>query len=206
MLRYLDHEDERVERLGAVGPREVVGLAIEQGLVDLVPEYLGTAAAHFGASATDAETIAATLEERGLVMLDRAPAEDVNVFVVTAEAARAHDLTAVSDLAAVDDVFRIGGPVECPERPYCLAGLASTYGLAFADFVPLRTLAMTAEALERGEIDVGVMFSTAATLTSGPFVPLVDDRDLQPPDHVVPLAREDVLARWGPALADALNA
>ncbi len=194
-----------VERLGVVGPREVVAPAIEQGFIDVVPEYLGTAAAHFGASATDAETIASTLDERGLVMLDPAPAEDVNVFVVTADSARVHDLTTVSDLAAVDDVFRIGGPVECPERPYCLAGLTSTYGLSFDEFVPLRTLAMTGEALERGEIDVGVMFSTAAALTSGPFVPLVDDRDLQPPEHVVPLVREDVLARWGPTLTDALN-
>lgn len=194
-----------VERLGAVGPREVVAPALEQGLVDVVPEYLGSAAAHFGAADTDADTIAATLADRALVMLDPAPAEDVNVFVVTAEAARLHELSSVSDLAAVDDRFRIGGPVECPERPYCLGGLASTYGLAFADFVPLRTLAMTAEALERGEIDVGVMFSTAAALTSGPFVALVDDRELQPPDFVVPMVRQAALERWGPELATTLD-
>lgn len=194
-----------VERLGSVGPREVVAPALEQGLIDVVPEYLGTAASYFGSDDTDPAAVEAVLSERGLVLLDAAPAEDVNVFVVTTTTADDHGLTAISDLSGVAHDFRLGGPVECPERPYCLAGLTATYGLVFAEFVPLRTLAMTGEALERGEIEVGVMFSTAAALTSGPFITLIDDRELQPPEFVVPVVRRTALDRWGPELAAALN-
>ena len=62
----------QVERLGAVGPREVVAPALEAGLIDLVPEYLGSAATHFGATTVDASGLAAVLAERGLVVLEPA--------------------------------------------------------------------------------------------------------------------------------------
>jgi osmoprotectant transport system substrate-binding protein len=194
-----------VDRVGVVGPREVVAPALEQGHFDLVPEYVGSAATHFGAATIDTPGLAAALEERDLVILDAAPAEDVNVFVVTEATASAHDLVAISDLAGVAAGFRIGGPVECPDRPYCLAGLHATYGLTFAEFVPHRTLAVTAEALRRAEVDVGVMFSTAGELTSGAFVVLDDDRDLQPPENIVPVARRATVERWGTEFVAALD-
>jgi osmoprotectant transport system substrate-binding protein len=129
----------------------------------------------------------------------------VNVFVVTETTARRHQLTTLSDLADVAAGFKLGGPVECPDRPYCLAGLEAAYGLSFAEFVPNRSLAITAEALIREEVDVGVMFSTAAELTSGPFVVLADDRRLQPAENVVPVVRDAVIDRWGPRLTDTLD-
>jgi len=194
-----------VERLEAVGQREVVAPALEQGLVDLVPEYVGSAATHFGAATIDAPGLAAALAERDLEMLEPAEAEDVNVFVVTETTALAGDLATLSDLSDVAAGLRIGGPVECPDRPYCLAGLHTTYGLTFAEFVAHRTLAVTAEALLRDEVDVGVMFSTAAELTSGPFVVLEDDRGLQPPENIVPVARRATVERWGPEFVAALD-
>ena len=150
--------------------REVVAPALEQGHIDLVPEYLGTATECFGAPTDGMADLATALEAKGLEPLQPSPAQDVNVFVVTEETAGVHGLERISDLAEVASSFRFGGPVECPDRPLCLAGLQATYGLSFAEFVPNRTLAITAEALIREEIDVGVMFSTAAELrlrTSG---------------------------------------
>ena len=38
-----------VDRLGAVGPREIVAPALRIGEIDVVPDYVGTAAAYFGA-------------------------------------------------------------------------------------------------------------------------------------------------------------
>jgi len=196
-----------VLRLGAIGPREIVGPAIEAGLIDLVPEYTGTAARHYsvGIDGEEALTIDEALERRGLVMLDPAPAENVNVFVVTAESASLHRFERISDLSSWDGLLRLGGPVECSTRPFCLAGLSEVYGLKFAEFVPQRSLAMTAEALLRTEIDVGVMFSTATELRSESLLVLEDDRNLQPDEQVVPLVRIDAIERWGPALTDGLN-
>jgi osmoprotectant transport system substrate-binding protein len=194
-----------VFRLGVIGPREVIAPALEQGLIDLVPEYLGTAGNHFGSASVGVAPLTAALEPRGLVVLEPAPAQDVNVLVVLEATASALDLTSTSDLSAAASTMRIGGPVECPARPLCLDGLRTTYGIEFAEFVPERTLAATAEALQREEIDVGVMFSTAPEIGAGPFVVLDDDLGLQPPDNVVPLLRAATIERWGPELAQALD-
>lgn len=202
--QLLEANDITVVRLGAVGPREVVAPALEQDRIDLVPEYLGTAAAHFGAPRPDLEALRTVLAPRGLEPLTPSTAEDVNVFVVTETFAASHDLEQLSDLAPLDGQLRFGGTVECPDRPLCLLGLESVYGLTFAAFVPQRSLAVTAEALRREEIDVGLMFSTAAELTSGAFVALRDDRGLQPPENLVPVMRKAVRERWGSRVEEAL--
>ena len=194
-----------VVRLGAIGPREVVAPALEQGQIDVVPEYVGTAAQHFGATTDDLRGLRAALRPRDLRALQPAPAQDVNVFVVTETTAREHRLTTVGDLATVAAGFRIGGPVECPGRPLCLGGLDAVYGLTFAEFVPHRNLAITAEALLRDEVEVGVMFSTSPEVTSGPFVILDDDRGLQPADNIVPVITVAAAERWDPELPDILN-
>ena len=203
--QVLEGADIPVVRLGAVGPREVVAPALEGNVVDLVPEYLGTASGHFDAATTDLAGLAAALEPRGLVALTPASAEDVNVFVVTRTVADQQVLTQLSDLARVAPTARFGGPVECPERPLCLPGLADTYGLTFAEFIPQQSLELTAEALRRGEIDVGLMFSTSAVLEPNEFVALLDDRELQPPENVVPLVRAEAVERWGATLSDSLD-
>ena len=195
-----------VERFGAIGPREIVAPALQLDRVDLVPEYLGTAAAYFGAERDDLDELRAALAPSGLVALEPAPAENVNVFVVTRSTAEQHGLERLSDLSELAPSVRLGGPVECPERPLCLLGLERTYGLEFAEFVPQRSLALTAEALRRGEIGVGVLFSTSADLAAGPFVVLEDDRGLQPAENVVPVIRRDALDRWAPAAGGALDA
>ena len=161
-----------VVRLGAIGPREIIAPALELDQIDLVPEYLGTALQYAGAPEPDPDTdsalaeLDARLSQRGLTALDAAAAQDKNVFAVTAELADEHELENISDLSPLAAELRFGGPPECPDRPFCLAGLESVYGLRFAEFVPHRSLRFTAEALRREEIDVGLMFSTASALVT----------------------------------------
>ena len=203
--QVLEGVDIPVVRLGAVGPREVVAPALEGNVVDLVPEYLGTAGGHFDAATTDLAGLAAALESRGLLALIPASAEDVNVFVVTSTLADQQMLTQLSDLTGLASATKFGGPVECPERPLCLPGLADTYGLTFAEFIPQQSLELTAEALRQGEIDIGLMFSTSAELEPSEFVALLDDRNLQPPENIVPVVRSDAVERWGPTLPDSID-
>lgn len=196
-----------VRRVAVGGPREIMAPAIEQGLIDLLPEYLGTATDYYGATAPTgpAPTIAglrALLEPRGLTALTPAGAQNTNAFVVLATSTLG---PRISDLADAAPDLRIGGPPECRDRPLCLAGLESVYGLRFGEFVAQPSLVITAEALRRDEIDVGVMFSTDATLTDE-FTVLEDDRDLQPAENIVPVIRTEALVRWGEAeIAAALD-
>ncbi|MEM9035683.1 MAG: ABC transporter substrate-binding protein [Actinomycetota bacterium] len=204
-----------VERVGPVGPREIVAPALEQGRIDLVPEYLGTASRFFGADEVARDPLTARLdlvdrlEERELTALGVSGARDVNVVAVTSDTADQLGLRSVSDLREVAGDLRFGGPPECPERELCLRGLEATYGLVFGEFVAQPSLTFTVEALRRDEIDIGLFFSTAAELDDGDLVVLRDDRGLQPPENIVPIVRLDALERWGPELvatADAISA
>ncbi len=188
-----------VRLVEAAGPREIMAPALEQGQVDMLPEYLGTATRFFAATTPvgddDSRTLGSLLEPSGLTALSPAPAQNVNAFAVRSDSGLG---PALSDLVGVAPTLVFGGPPECRDRPLCLVGLADTYGLTFAEFVAQPSLAATAEALRLGEIDVGVMFSTSAELGDG-LVVLDDDLALQPAENIVPVIRLDALESWGDA-------
>lgn len=200
-----------VTRLGAVGPREIVIPAMRSDQIDLVAEYLGSALRFAEVlEAPDDPTVAAELlalrvDAFGIDVLTPSSAEDSNVFVVSDATAERLELDAVSDLATAG-LTRFGGPAECPDRPLCLVGLRDTYGVSFDEFVAQPSLAFTAEALRRDEIDVGLLFSTSPQLDAPDLFELTDDLGLQPPENVVPLLRRSALERWGPELVRALDA
>lgn len=212
--RALETRGYPVQRIIGLGSREIVGPALEQGKADLVPEYLGTALDFYaggGPRATaDQDRTAAELHRelagRGLVSLRSSPAQDQNGFAVTREAAIARNLHRISDLRAVAPGLAIGGPAECPERPLCLPGLQRRYGLRFREFRAMPSRSVTAEALEEGEIGVGMLETTSPHLRGGRLILLADDRALQPAENVVPVVRREVLDAYGPPLARLLDA
>jgi osmoprotectant transport system substrate-binding protein len=203
-----------VRRELLLGPRELVAPALEQGLVDVVPEYLGTALAYLGGEQPEPATEEATHDRLAeafaplvVRLLEPARAEDQNSLVVTEGTALVYDLRTTSDLADVATTFRMGGPPECPERAFCLQGLERVYGLRFGRFVPLDSGGpLTLAALREQNVDVGVLFSTDPNLVGREFVELADDRSLQPAENVVPAVRAAVLERWGNELREPLDA
>jgi osmoprotectant transport system substrate-binding protein len=79
--------------------------------------------------------------------------------------------------------------------------LEETYGLEFAEFRSLDTGGpITVEALETGEIDVGILFTTNPAIPANDLVPLEDDLGLQPHENVVPIVRTEVIDRFGEEL------
>jgi osmoprotectant transport system substrate-binding protein len=99
-----------------------------------------------------------------------------------------------------------GGPPECAERPFCLGGLQSLYGLRFKEVKVLDVAGPeTVGALEGGEIDVALLFTTTPQVEPKGFVLLADDLGLQPADNVVPVIRKEHVDRYGDAIAKALD-
>ena len=203
-----------VELVVQLGAREVVAPALEQGKVDMVPEYLGSALNFLNdrdrVATADAGLTHARLEQafapRGVSVLAFAPAQDRNGFVVTGDLARRNGLEEISDLAPMAGRLAFGGPPECPQRPLCLKGLQDLYGLRFARFEAMPSRAVTAAALDSGEIDVGMIETTDPNLIEADLVQLADDRNLQPADNVVPVVRREVLDAYGPPMVTLLNA
>ena len=106
---------------------------------------------------------------------------------------------------ALSTTLKLGGPPECPDRPFCLPGLQETYGLEFAEFVPLDAGGpLTVQALTGGQIDVGLLFTSDPAIATNGFVLLEDDKQLQLADNIVPVVRQEVLDA-NPAVTDLLN-
>ena len=203
-----------VRILANLGPREVVDPALVDGLVQLVPEYAGSALQFFSlgklSATSDAavanRALAASVAARGLVAARPAPAQDANAIVVTTATAARYRLRSIADLARVAPGLVFGGPPECPGRAYCLAGLKRVYGLRFRSFIPLDAGGpLTLQALEAGYIGVALLFTTDPGIPARHLVVLADDRGLQPAESITPLVRRDVIVRYGPDLAAALN-
>jgi osmoprotectant transport system substrate-binding protein len=199
-----------VERNLEIGNREVYNAAVISGDVDLVPEYVGSALANQGGtptadSAATAQALRDAWADKGVAVLDPAPAQSKNAIVVRQDTADALGLSQVSDLAEYTDLV-FGGPPECPERQFCLIGLTEVYGLSFADFKPLDVGgALTVAALESDEIQVGLLFTSDDVIATKGFVLLEDDKRLQPAENLIPLIRQDIITAYGDDIVNKLN-
>jgi osmoprotectant transport system substrate-binding protein len=204
----------RIRIMPGLGNRELVDPALMSGLIQVVPEYAGSAlefvslgrlSATSSADATN-KALAASVDDAGLVAGRPAPAQDTNAIVVTAATAARYGLRSIADLARAAPRLVFGGPPECPGRPYCLPGLEHTYGIHFRRFIPLDAAGpLTLQALEAGNVNAALLFSTNPSIRTQHLVVLADDRGLQPAENVTPLIRRDAVARYGGGLVAVLN-
>lgn len=191
--------------------REVLQPALESGEVHVVPEYLGTFTEFLNlkVNGPDAPPLASgdvestLVEARGLAeplgitVLEPSPATDQNAFAVTREFAEANGIASLSDLAAwsQDNEVVLGGPPECPERPFCQPGLEQTYGLSVAAFQPLDAGGpLTKQALSQGSITVGLVFSSDGAVADLDLLVLADDLSLQQVDNVTPAVQTSAVS------------
>lgn len=195
----LENAGYQVQRQLDLATREISDPALLSGQIDVKPEYLASelvfvdpGADPSSDSAENARLLAEALQDEDVQVLEYAEAQDQNVFVVTAETASSYDLTSVSDLQPVADELTLGGPAECPRRPYCILGLRRVYDVQFSDFQPLQVGAATVAALEEEQIDVALLFSTNPQIAANEWVVLEDDRGLQAAENIVPIIHDDV--------------
>ena len=200
-----------VERKFNLGSREIYAPALESGEIDLVPEYVGSALTFKGGTATNvsgesARALRVLWAEDGIKVLQHAPAQDRNGFVVTAETAAELGLAVMSDLTQYSGTLVLGGPPECPEREFCALGLESVYGFTPSEFKPLDVGGpLTVAALTGGEIDLGLLFTTDGVILQEGFVLLEDDGGLQPSENIIPALRQDIADEYDGAIEQVLD-
>jgi osmoprotectant transport system substrate-binding protein len=84
--------------------------------------------------------------------------------------------------------LKLGGPAECPTRPFCEIGLKNTYGIKIASFKTLDTGGpLTLAAIKNGTVDFGLMFTSDPTVDANGLTFLTDDKHLQQSDNIVPV-------------------
>ena len=187
-----------------LGNREIVEPALQNGQIDLYAGYAATdldfvdgkqgVAVEAGSDAqANVQKLNARLNSKGVKALDPSPAVDQNAFAVTKAEADQNHLTKLSDLSSVASGWTLGGPPECPQRPFCQPGLQKTYGLNFKEFKSLDAGGpLTYAALKQGAINIGLVFSSDGGISANNFVVLQDDKHLEDADNIVPLIRSAV--------------
>lgn len=214
--QVLENAGYEVSRQLDIESREVRLPAMESGDIDIAPEYLASLLSVLDPEGTAEEPATSDpvevgtrleplLADMGLETLTASDVVDTNAFVVTQETADEFDLTAVSDLTSVAGDMTLGGPPECPERPFCIPGLKDVYDVEFGDFKSL-DYGASITALAGGEIDVALLFSTDGTIADQGFVVLEDDRGLQAADNITPLVRSEIATDEVVELLNAVSA
>jgi len=183
-----------------LGAREVVFPALVNGDIDLLPEYNGSVLSFLDKNATQTTSeevnsaLAPLLDAKGLVALDQSPAEDKDGWAVTKATADKYGLAKLSDLKGKAGQLVVGGPPELKTRPAGIPGLKKVYGIE--DFKEFKALdaggPLTTSALNKGDIDVGRVFTTQGSIARYGWV-LLEDKPLEPAQNIVPIGRKDAM-------------
>lgn len=192
-----------VERNFNIGQRDAYMPAIEDGSIDLFPEYTGNLLQFFDpeTTATTSDDVYAALQEalpEGLTVLDQSSATDQDSYNVTAEFAAENDLVSIGDLAGIDGLV-LGGAAELEKRPYGPTGLQEVYGVDVAFDATGDT---TVDELVAGNIQVANVYSADPLIETKDLVTLEDPEGLFLASNVVPIVSEDVADE----IADVINA
>jgi len=196
----------------SIGAREAYVAAIEDGSLDIVPEYTGNLLGYLdpSATATSSDDVLAALPAAlpaTLSILTPAAAEDKDSLNVTKELATANGLSTIADLAKVKGL-RLGANAEFEERPYGIPGLRSVYGIDDVDFVAINDGGgpNTVKALTSGKIDVADIYTTTPAIAENGLVTLQDPENLIAAQNVVPLVATRVKNDTVTAALDAVSA
>jgi osmoprotectant transport system substrate-binding protein len=207
----LDKAGVKVDTRLNLGAREVVFPALEKGEIDLLPEYNGTVLLFLDKAATQVTAdevntaLQPLLDAKGLIALEQSPAEDKDALAVTKQTADKYSLAKISDLKGKASQLVIGGPPELETRPAGIPGLKKVYGIE--DFKEFKALdaggPLTTSALNKGDIDIGRVFTSQGIIAEEGWVVLEEDKPLQPAQNIVPIGRKDAMTDQ---VTQALNA
>jgi osmoprotectant transport system substrate-binding protein len=199
----------KVEKKLNIGAREAYIPALQDGSIDLIPEYTGVLSQYFNksAKATDSEGVYTELKAAlpaTLTVLDKSAAEDKDALVMKKSKAAELGVTSIADLAGKSDKLTVGGPPEWKTRMTGLPGFKAIYGLEFKSFRPLDAGGpLTLAALKNGQIDAGDLFTTDPSIAANDLVALQDPKSMYAAQNVVPLITK---SKSNATIEGALNA
>ncbi|HEX3782936.1 MAG TPA: ABC transporter substrate-binding protein [Pseudonocardiaceae bacterium] len=175
-----------------LGSREVYFPALQQGSIDLMPEYTGTLLQYMNAKATQVSTpeVYAALQKTlpsGLIALNQATAQDKDAVVVTKATAAQYNAKSIADLAPHCGDLTFGGTPEFLTRVDGIPGLQKHYSCTFKGYTQLQAGTVTALALQQGKVQAADIFTTDPSIAADGFVVLADPANNFAAQNVVPI-------------------
>lgn len=192
----LEAKDVKVTREFDLGSREKYFDGIEDGSIDLIPEYTGVLLQFINKEATETapDEVYTALQKvlpDNLVVLEKAEAEDKDAVVVTRETADKWSLKSIDDLVPHCKEVTFGAAPEFKTRPDGIPGLQEKYGCTFKGFSSLEPGAITTKALLDGTVQAADIFTTDAAIEANDLVVLEDPKNNFAAQNVVPLIAKD---------------
>jgi osmoprotectant transport system substrate-binding protein len=177
-----------------IGSREVYFKAVQDGSVDVIPDYSGNLLLYVNKDAAEvsAEDIVKALPGKlpdGLAVLDASKAEDKDAMVVTKATAEKYQLKSIEDLAKVCGDVVVGAPATFAERAYGLPGLKKNYNCVPKKLEPFSDGGgpITVKALLSDQVQVADIYTTTPAIADNDLVVLEDPKNNFIAQQVLPL-------------------
>jgi osmoprotectant transport system substrate-binding protein len=199
-----------------LGSEQIADKALQNGQIDMYPEYTGTAlVAIHGYEGENPPTPKATYQkarelyakrEPADTMLTPAPFNNTYGIFVRKQVAEQQNLTTLADLADASPELTFVSFSEFQNRVDGYPNMQKNYpGLDFGDVKIVNSIGGPIyQGVLQGEGDVGVGFTTDGQLASDELVVMKDPKSIWPFYYPAPVVRSDVLQK-NPKIKEVLN-
>jgi glycine betaine/choline ABC-type transport system substrate-binding protein len=216
MALMLEDAGYEVERKPSIASEALLHQAHLSGDIDVSVQYTGSGLVGILGMDIPEATADATIAEQSydivrtefaeqfdMVWLDPLGFNNTYALLVTQETADELGVSTISELVEHAPDLSLGTDIPFPARPDGLPGVEAAYDIHFGDVVPM-DVGLLYSALDGGEIDVAVGYSTDGRIPRLDLVILEDDRDYFPPYYAAPVVNGDLLEEH-PEVGDILN-
>jgi osmoprotectant transport system permease protein len=206
-----EETDHTVQLKPGLGKTSFVFSALENGNIDIYPEFTGTAISEFlkeTAASTNREEVYLQAKEGmrkqfDMEMLQTMDYNNTYALAVPEQLAKENNLKSISDLKSIESELRAGFTLEFSDREDGYKGIQKLYGLNLPSLITMEPK-LRYGAMKNGEINLVDAYSTDSELQRYNLIVLEDDKNLFPPYQGAPLLRAETAEKF-PEIVEALN-
>jgi osmoprotectant transport system substrate-binding protein len=200
-----------------IGPRQQTIPALQDGSINLIPEYNGNLLAYYDTAYTQRttadvdEALVDAVAKDKLRVLKSAPAEDKDTYTVTRKTSTDKGIESIGDLSKLVP-FSLGSNPQFGELGYGIPGLRDTYkvGVNQGDvtFVPIEDFGgpNTVKALVDDTVQVADIYTTSPAIKTENLVVLKDPENLISAQNVLPLLADSIYSEKLAGILDKISA
>jgi osmoprotectant transport system substrate-binding protein len=204
-----------VEKELDLGSAAIADKALQNGQIDMYPEYTGTSLVEIFKQSEQPQTPEATYQKAKQLYAERDPADTMltpaqfnNTYgiFVRKEVAEQQNLTTLADLAEASPELTFVSFSEFQNRSDGYPNMQKNYeGLDFGDIKIVNSIGGPIyQGVLQGEGEVGVGFTTDGQLASDELAVMEDPKSIWPFYYPAPVVRSDVLEK-NPKMEQVLN-
>jgi osmoprotectant transport system substrate-binding protein len=194
-----------------IGSTEVTTQALEDGTLDMYPEYIGDFDTDVAGSTTVFRSARAafTAGQRyalahGMRLLKPTPFSDTDAVAVLTTYGAEHHLRGIAGLARLESDLTLGAPPQFADSESGLLGMQSVYDVTPAN-VQSVAIGLQYQALQDGSVQAADVFTSDGQLASGQYQLLRDPDHLFGFGNVVPVVTQGALLAEGPAFTATID-